>query len=409
VAVVGAALVYLAQIATPLRVTHDSTEYLVLAARLADGSGYPADAHFPPGLPALIAGLDLVGAARAWGIVLMNTAFIVLGLAALARMLRRDLGWGNNAVLGVFLATLLAWPLIRIASLTLSEAPFLGLSLMAVAAAAEARRRQRLWPLALACVLTLAAIATRTFGIVLVPALLAGLPTARGRRVVAPLVAVVGLAGFFALGPSRYLGEATWRWEQGPIMPVLWQVRDLFQVAGELAINVPLDRAPAGAASIYFVVGVGAVALAAFGAVSIARAAPVLVVYAAASAALLFVWPFAQARLAVPVLPVLVACVGAGASRLPRTARSAGLAWALGFAAVGIVGLGYTTRLSFAGDAFPKRYMAHSDEVPTRAAYRVAWGSADPADRRDANPRTLWALRRFEPRALGDPGPVPEP
>ena len=109
------------------------------------------------------------------------------------------------------------------------------------------------------------------------------------------------------------------------------------------------------------------------------------------------------------MLPVLVACVGAGASRLSGIARRAGLVWALGFAAVGIVGLGYTTSVSFAGDAFPERYMARSDELPIRAAYRVAWGSADAADRREADPRTLWALRRFEPRASGAPGPLPRP
>jgi hypothetical protein len=400
--------VYFVQLATPLRLDYDSTDYLILAARLADGNGYLSGARFPPGLPALIASLDLVGAARSWAIVLMNTAFIVLGLAALARILRRDLAWGNNAVLGVVLATLLSWPLIRVGSQPLSEAPFLGMSLMAVAAAAEARRRQRLWPLALACVLALAAMATRTFGIVLVPVLLAGLPTARSRRIVAP-VAIVGLAGFLALGHSRYLGEAGWRWNQGSILVSIWeQVRSQFETAGELALNVPLERAPTGAAAAYFVLGVGAVALAALGAFSLARAAPVLVVYVASSATLLFAWPFPTTRLAVPALPALVACVGAGVSRLPRTARHAGLMWAFGFAAVGIVGLGYTTRISFAGDAFPTRYMAQSKELPIRAAYRVAWGSTDATDLREADPRTLWVLRRFEPRALGDPGPLPK-
>ena len=50
--------------------------------------------------------------------------------------------------------------------------------------------------------------------------------------------------------------------------------------------------------------GVGAVALAALGAASMARTAPVLVVYLAATAALLLAWPFQMARLAVPALPV---------------------------------------------------------------------------------------------------------
>lgn len=406
-AVLAAALTYLAQVATPLRLAYDSTEYFVLAGWLADGRGYPDGASFPPGLPALIAGLDAVGAARSWAIVLMNAAFVIVGLSALARILRRDLGWGSNAVLGVVLASLLATPLVRWTPHPLSEAPFLGLSLAALALASEARRRNRLWPLALACLLTLAAMATRTFGIALVPALVAGLPAARQRRFAVPAVLVVGLAGLLVLGPSRYLGEAADRWQQDPALRVLQQVRDQLRIVGELAVNVPIERAPAAAEWLYPVVGAVAVALAVLGAAWIARAAPVLVTYLAASSALLFAWPLPDSRLLVPVLPVLVTCVGAGASRLPGVMRRAGVAWALGFAAVGIVALGVTTRISYAGDSFPERYATGS--VPIRATYRVAWGSEDVADRRQALPRTLWALRRFEPRALGDPGPLPRP
>ncbi len=401
------ACAYLAQIATPLRVDYDSTEYLVLAGWLADGHGYPNGASFPPGLPALLAGLDVVGAARSWAIVLMNTCFFAVGLVALARMLRRDLRWTHAAVLCVVLASLLASPLIRVTPYVLSEVPFLGISFAALAAAAEARRRQRLWPLGLACLLALAAIAIRTFGITLVPALIAGLPTSRQRRIVAPLLTVVGLAGFLATGPTRYLGDATDRWGQDPVLRVLWQVRDQLQTVGELAVNVPIDHAPAAAEWIYPVVGIGAVGLAVVGAASIARAAPVLVTYLAASAALLLAWPFHDSRLALPALPVLIVCVGAGASRLSGTVRRAGVAWALAFAAVGVVSLGVTTRISYAGDAFPERFNAGN--VTIGATYRVAWGSADPADRRTALPRMLWALRRFEPRAVGEPGPLPKP
>src|SRR5581483_11041361 len=60
------AFAYLLQIATPLRVDHDSIEYLTVAASIADGRGFMlngAPAFVPYGYPLLVAGLEQLGIA----------------------------------------------------------------------------------------------------------------------------------------------------------------------------------------------------------------------------------------------------------------------------------------------------------------------------------------------------------
>ena len=177
--------------------------------------------------------------------------------------------------------------------------------------------------------------------------------------------------------------------------------------AGGLAVNVPPERAGRVADWLYPIVGVGVVALVAIGARAIAQRSPVLVTYVVSAAALLFAWPLDADRLPLPVLPALAVCAGIAVARLTRSLRRAGLAWAVGYATVGVVALVVTTRISLSGDAFPARYGHGSAEM--QATYRVAWGSTVPADIEAVRPKTLWVLRRFEPRAVGEPGPLPEP
>lgn len=403
----GVALGYLLQVATPLRVEFDSTEYLVLAGWIADGNGYPRGASFPPGLPFLIAALDWLGIAQSWGIVLMNCSFLAIGMTSFARVVRRDVGWGAEGVLAAVVATLLATGLLRWASHPLSEPVFVGISLLALALASEARRRRRLAFLVLAAVVTLAAIATRTIGVALIPALVAGLPHARQRRIAVPIVAAVGGVGLALLGPTRYFGEALDEWRADPLGQASGQTGDLLRSLGEVFVNVPHDRAPDGLGAVYFVAGLGVLALVVRGAWLLRGRAPVLVTYLTSFAAVLALWPLLDPRLLLPIVPVLGVCAVVATLDLHRVARWIGLVWISGYAAVGAVALVVTTGISFSGDRFPERY--GDDSVPMRATYRVALGVGSARDEADALPRTLWALRRFESRAIGDPGPVPRP
>jgi hypothetical protein len=399
------AVAYIVQAATPLRIEDDSTEYLVIAAWIADGHGIPSDAAFPPGLPFMLASLDSLGIARSWAITLLNLVFLGIGLGATAHILRRGLGYSRNAVLGVCLLTALAFAIVRATSHPLSDIPFFGLSLAAIAFSTEARRRASVALLLPAGALTLAAISVRTLGVALVPAVLAALPP-RARRVGLPALLVVGSVGFAVFGPRRYVSEALDEWRSDPLRRLVSHSWDLLGALGELALNVPHERVPDALAELYPLVGLGMLIPLAGGAWLLRHRAPVEVGFVASVTVILIVWPFTDSRLLLPTTPLLIACVVAWvqAMRPRRWLPSAAWAWVAVFAVAGITSLAVSTRITFAGDRFPELYNEN-----LRSTYRVAWGQADGADMARLQPRALWALRRYEPRAVGDPGVAPSP
>lgn len=389
---------------SPLRLDSDSTEYFVIAAWIVDGHGIPLDASFPPGLPVLFAGLETLDLARSWAIVLANLVFLVVGLAATRSLLRRELGYSSLAIAGVCVATLLSFPLIRTASHPLSDIPFFGLGLSAVALAAAARARRSYPLLAGAAALALVATTVRTIGIALLPALFVALPTRRSRALVgALLAAVVAIAFAAGVAPSRYRSEALDEWRGEPASTFashLWQLLTAF---GELAANAPRERVPDDIQAFYPLVGLLALVPIALGAWRRRRDAPVATTFVATVAAVLVAWPFVDARLLIPVVPLLVAFAVEGLRSLPwRPVSLGGLAWAATFVAAGLVVLAVSLRITFSGDRFPEEYNAN-----LRPTYRLAWRTAEPGGVVSA--RSLWALRRYEPRAVGEPGPTPRP
>ena len=390
---------------SPLRIDSDTTEYLVIAAWIADGHGIPSDASFPPGLPLLIAGLETVGSARSSTIVMLNLVFLVTGLCAVASILRRDLGYSILGALAVCTATLLSFPFIRTSSHALSDVPFFGLALGAVALASASRRRGSYALFAGAVALTIAASSVRTIGFALVPMLFVALPTRRSRLGLAAAVTVAGAVLFLAVGPARYVSEATDEWGDGTFSVLGSHVWDLVGAVGELAINAPSQRVPDAITTLYPLLGILALVPIAAGAWLIRRRSPVAVAFLASMAAVLVIWPFVDSRLLLPTVPLLIACaVEAFTTGAPRLAFRAGVAWSVGFVACGIVVLAVSLQITFSGDRFPEEY-----NVNLRPTYRVAWGTAPLEPSSDVEPRALWALRRFEPRALGEPGPTPQP
>ncbi len=405
-AALGATLgLYALHAFSPLRIDSDVTEYLVIAAWIADGHGVPSDAGFPPGLPLLIAGLDAVDLARSWTIVLMNMAFLVAGLVAVASVLRRDLGFSTVGIVAVCTATLLSFPLIRTASHPLSDVPFFGLGLCAVALASASRRRGSYALFAGAVILAIAATAVRTIGFALVPMLFVALPTRRSRWVLTSACLVAGAVVFVAVGPVRYVSEAVEEWRDGPLSVLVSHVWDLVRAIGELALNAPHERVPDAVAAIYPVIGVLSLVPIVGGAWLLRHRSPVAVTFISSIAAVLLVWPFVDARLLLPAVPLLVACVVEGfRATAGRSAFLAGVAWSAVFVTFGIVVLVVSLRITFAGDRFPEVYNAN-----LRQTYRIAWGTAQPRRGSGVDPRALWALRRYEPRAVGEPGRTPRP
>jgi hypothetical protein len=404
-AIVALSVIYVLQAFTPLRVTNDSREFLVLGAQLADGGGFPSQSLFPPGMPILVAGLDVAGLARSWGFVMLNLVFLAAGLVAVATILRRDLAYSISGVLAISAITLLAFEIARSVAHPMTEIPFFGLSMVALALASAARRRENLWLLAAAAVLVVAACAVRTFGVALVPALIAALPRRRDRLIALPAIAALGAAGLAVIGPRRYVSEAFDQWREGPLGEARRHIVETVSLVGEVALNAPSTRVPDSLEHVYPLAGLIVLVPLIVGAWAVARRAPVVSTYLAASAGVLFLWPFSDTRFLAPLAPLLVASVVEGIQRLPfPRLRPVALAWASLFVVFGVVALAGTTRISFSGDTFPERYGPQF-----RATYRVAWGTASQAERVAVDERMLWVLRRYEPRALGEPAATPPP
>ena len=75
-------ILYLAQVASPLRLTPDAVAYLSLADSFLEGQGFlyrGAATHFPPGYPALLALLIYLGMGFSGVFIGTNLIFLALG------------------------------------------------------------------------------------------------------------------------------------------------------------------------------------------------------------------------------------------------------------------------------------------------------------------------------------------
>lgn len=136
VAVLGA--LYLLQALSPLRLDNDSVVYLRMATSLVDGM--PLDGTgLPPGYPALIGILDMLGVGFPFVFVLANVAFIAIGLVAIQYLFDKPESGRRSWVVPL---TMLAVPVVKYLPMPLPESMFFGLSLSAVAVMTAATRRK---------------------------------------------------------------------------------------------------------------------------------------------------------------------------------------------------------------------------------------------------------------------------
>ena len=391
-ALVALAALYLVQLASPLRLDTDSASYLQIASSIADGHGAhpPGTPAFPPGYPVLVAALDGVGLGVPWGIVGLNLVFLTLATGSLWIVLRRGLGLGETAAGIVCALSLLSATVTKSAVMPLSEIVFYGLVASALALLTIAAANGRVSLLVGGTAVALAACSVRTAGIALVPAIVLAFRTPRSRVVAAILVAAG--AAIAVVATPRYLDELDNGWNGGFIHSGVREGRDLFEMLGAATSNVPESKVST-VAPFVTVIGVG-VLLAIIGVWVMRRhvLGPVDG-WVLGSIVVLYVWPSDTVRFVLPVFPFLL---GYGVL-LARRWRTGAIAYATLFAALGLVAITLSTRLTFSADAFPERY-ASGILAPT---YRVAWGIAEPGDRAHVYRPALIVLRRYDPSPPG--------
>jgi ABC-type enterochelin transport system permease subunit len=408
---------YAAQIPSPLRLTTDSIAYLQIARSLATGHGIPPHAAFPPGLPALYAALDVVGAGTAPAFVAVNCAFLALALLCALYLYRRSFGLSARTACLLLLLVPLSYVALKHSVLALSDVPFLGLTYAALAsmAAAATRRTSRRWVLLVtAAALTAAAIATRTTGIALVPAWIVALVEAartdlpllcwvRRRRTAAIGVSICAIAAVtgvsVAVSDSRYFGGATGIYARSSVGGSLQLVVDHFRNWGELAANVPRSRIPRTFDEVLVAVGVAAVALILWGLRRVRKLLDPIPVFTIVYLLLLFAWPYEDARFWLPLLPLAVAYVWIAVQTLVRRRLLLGVLslYIAAYCVLGVIAIATSTRITYAGTRFPERY--GESDGGLEATYRVALGVAEPGDDARVNRAALAILRRYERRA----------
>jgi hypothetical protein len=405
--------VYAVQAATPLRLDSDSIVYLWDARSIATGHGIPHDPRFPPGLPGLYAFLDVIGLGRTWALVLLNAACAAVGIACTIFLYRRALGIERRTSMLLAGAALLSYLLVKHAALPLSDIPYFAAAsgaLVAFTVAAGSRAPRRWGVLALGLALVGFAITIRTAGIALVPAAIAGgIDAARageplGRWLRRPAAAVTigcsvlgcAIAGA-ALSGSRYLHDGSVGYvRSSPGSLVAAHLRNW----GEAGLNVPETKLPHALHPLLVPAGVLALAVLLAGIWHERRRLGPVGVFALAHVALVFAYPYEDARLLLPVVPL---AIGYGYLALrPLVRHRAGAvvvaAYASAFVLLGVAALGYDTRLTFSGASFPSRYGSNARGATLRPTYRVAFGEAQPGDAALVNSTALVLLRHFDGR-----------
>jgi hypothetical protein len=178
----------------PVGVLHDDAMYVILAKSLATGQGYrylnlpgaPAATHFPPGYPAVLALLWLVGPSFALRIILfklLNIALLGVIAVQVRQQLRDQLEFApiSSAALAFFAAA--SVPVIILTAMVMSETLFLAVVLVALAAAGRALADETsLKKVLIASAIAGASLIIRTHGVALVGALVLAFASQRRWR-----------------------------------------------------------------------------------------------------------------------------------------------------------------------------------------------------------------------------------
>jgi hypothetical protein len=409
-------LAYLAQIASPLRLVGDGVDYLLQASSAADGHGFRVHGEQsmrPPGYPALIFFLEKAGIGKSWAIVALNCLLLGIGCWSSYYVFRSSFGFEAGAAKVICLLTLLSFVMVKHVTYPLSDVCFFGASmpcLLLLLRAEGDRGPGRYWRMASAAPLLLFCIELRTIGIALIPAFAwAAVGGARWARSVPEWLrrhrvasVVLLLLVFVAMAwagkmflHSRYLQfNAKTLHKRGVIGNFVSDLSDHTQEWGELAVNVPVSKLPGALELPVRIAGFCALLLAATGLWEQRRKLDASGWYLLGFASIVFGYPWFDTRLWLPVLPLLMGYVLIGAKRLApsRLLRPAIFGYCTVFCLLGMVALGYSTRLTFAGSRFPELY----GDGTLRATYRTALLGESPKNADDVSPDALYLLRRYE-------------
>jgi hypothetical protein len=408
-------IIYLAQLPTPLRLINDALDYLSQASSAIDGHGFQVEGNHsmrPPGYPALIYLMGKMGIANSWTIVALNCVFLGVGCWVSYFILRDSMALSREAAQIVCLLTLLSFLMVRNVTYPLSDVCFFGASTTCVLVLKRSEtqpRPRRFRRLIFTIPLLVLCIELRTVGIVLIPPFLwaaiggsAGArqiyPTIRRHRLLTGVVLMLTVAviGKAILESSYMQFNAPFFLKHGIVQSIVKNIGYHTAEWGEMALNAPLSKLPATLGTPVRIVGGLAIFAFLVGVWIKGKTTDALLLYVIGSACMVFPYPWLDARLWLPVFPFLLGYALLGLRRMISTrALSPVLAvYCSIFCLMGMVALGYSTRLTYAGPRFPEIY----GDGNLRGTYKAAFLGEK---RTDVNSQALYLLRRYDSRAVG--------
>jgi hypothetical protein len=413
---VAVSIVYLVQIASPLRLVNDGIDYLLQASSAIDGNGFRihgVHSMHPPGYPALILVLAKAGVANSLAIVALNCLMLGIGCWASYIIIRDCFPFSHEEAQLILLLLLLSFVMVRGITYPLSDICFFGMlapCLLVLIRAERASGSDRLWRLLLAITLMGVCVQLRTIGIALIPAFIwtviggaAGLrslyPTLRRYRLIILLLLAASTVTLGkALLDSRYMQfNLPIFHKRGVLLSVAANIKDHTAEWGEMTVNAPLSKLPGVLELPVRVVGAFAIFVFATGLWVKCKQLDTLMFFVLGFGCIVFAYPWFDTRLWLPVLPFLMAYVLIGLRHLipPNLLRTSLFAYCSLFGLLGILALGFSTRLTFAGARFPDLY----GDGKLRGTYKVALRGETPKNGEEVDQDALYLLRRFEWRA----------
>jgi hypothetical protein len=417
---IGLSLLYLVQIATPMRLNNDAIVYLSLATSAADGGGFNyhgAPERYPSGYPGLIFLLVKSGLGHASAFTALNCVFLGFGILASYGVLRLSFHTTPNESLAVCCLTLLSFVVIKHVTELASDTVYFGLaqsSLWAMLWWDRARETsQRLYRTTIAGILTVISIFVRIIGIALIPAFLLTAvggasqiqkwgPKVRARRsltaIVALALASVGAITTMVIVRTQEFRIATHSYEsRGLVRSAVKAVEFQANEFGELFCNVPRSKLPGMLPAVVTGLGFLWIVFTALGVAATKNKTWVVENYVLVYFVVLCGTPWQDTRYLLPLTPLLLAYAYAVAKKHSHGdwGKAALAAYVMCFSLLGLGALVYSTRISLAGDRFPELY----GDGRLRSTYRVAFGAASPSDGDRLNKDALELLYRYEPRA----------
>jgi hypothetical protein len=346
---------YLVNCFSPLRLEYDSIHYFALKDCLehACPPGFQAasDPH-PYGYPLLLWLLSRIGLLHPFTIAFVNLLYLAGALYFTGKLFQqkektvyanRKLEWG-------VILLLLNYPFIKFFAYPMSEMQYLFFSCGCLFFfRLYSDRGMRPGALAMAILFACLATLTRTVGILLFPALLAGLAWLHRVMlmrywkiaVLAVIVAVTGVIMVGKMGPGLYMNSI---WHAGPGWVVL--LRDHLAEWGQLMLNVPIGKiAGIGEGEMRWlavVVGILLIYAVSYQFIRQRKKVPVAAgVYLVLYSVLIFYWPFFDVRFWIPAAPLIVMILLYGT--YPGYFRLVVIVYVL----AGIGAVGYSTYTAF--------------------------------------------------------------